>query len=281
MTIKMTMLFQQSSAPSSPGAPVHRIGGWTESWYTNQSTISAAINLATQSAAPLGLQTVGIVPARAQLLGLGAAIVGLRFQSVVPAGPSQSVAVNYPGNASHPNDAPQLALLCKAPGLNVNNVRRFTLRGLPDANTIEGEFSNDPVFSPALTAFFASLVNWQFRGRDLSQLANKILSISALGVVTFEVGVTYNVLDFVRILKSKDSSGNLRGGRFQVGSIGPGPNVITLNNWGFGATTGGTGRKDVVVFPAVDAANTNFSRVVTRRVGRPFTQYRGRRSRRR
>jgi hypothetical protein len=270
---KMTMLFSQLSAASAPQFPVHRIGGWSESWYTVQNGVNDVINQASVGN--------GILLSRAALLGFGASIVGGRVQMVNPVGATQSFAALYPGIPTVLNDIPQMALLMKAPGVGVGNVRRFTLRGIPDTFVSEGEFSPNGTFQGQLSTFINSLQGWFFRGRDLTQPTVKILNISSGGVVTCQTAVSFALLQMVQILKSKDSGSNLRGGMFQVSTLGPGSNVFTLLNWPYGATVGGTARGQGVVFPAVDYGHTSVSRVVTRRVGRPFTAYRGRRSKRR
>lgn len=279
-TFKMTMLFNHVSGISSPNQPLHRTGGWSESWYKDGNSVSdiVAAFTGTGVAAQAG---VALGPARAALLPFGASITGIRVQSVVPAAPAQSIGILLPGQAGNLADVPQMAVLLACPGLGVNNIRRVALRGIPDAQVIEGEASYTGPYLGQLQTFIALLNSWKFRGRDLSQPLNKIVSITALGVITFEGNVTYSPLDFVRILKAKDSTGNLRGGRFQITVVGPNSNQVTIGGWPFGATTGGSARKDAVVYPLVDSANTKANRVVVKKVGRPFVAYRGRRSRKR
>jgi hypothetical protein len=282
MTVKLTMLIQQATAVSSPNAPIHRIGGWSESWYYN-GTVAQALNVA-ENPQPSGggFVVLPLFQARSFLLPTGATIVGARIGVVGPGGntPTQSLALQYVGQIGE-GDPPAMAILCKAQGLGVQNVRRFVLRGLPDANVTEGEYTPTQVFATLLGTFFQSLQFWQFRGRDLSQPTAKIVSITGAGLITFETAVAYNINDFVRILKTRDATGNLRGGRFQVTAVGPGNNNITIANWNFGSTTGGSGRKDAIIFANVDINNVTVSRVVQKKVGRPFVQFRGRRSRRR
>lgn len=276
MTIKVTSLFQQATAPSDPTRPVHRLGGWSESWYYPGTSLNSAIAQYQGQGGVFG--SVGWGPARAGLLGLGAAIVGQRFQVVNPVGPAQSTAFQFVGAPAREQDIPQAALLLKVPGLNVLNIRKTVLRGIPDSQIFEGELSTDFVYLTQLQLFQRELANWQFRGRDLSQPTIRIISISAMGVVTTEAPPPYVVGDIVRVLKTKLPTGKLVGGRFQVVAVGPGFNQVTLLNWGFGPTTIGSVRKDLIVFIGADSANVTVSRIVTRRVGRPFFQFRGRRS---
>ncbi len=286
---KVTLMLQHTSNVANPNSPIHRIGGWSESWYSTAGTLQAllqSLGVVVPPPNPGGggmWQGAGLATFRAGLLPQGASIVGFRVQSLNPLAQAQSYPANLPGNTNWPADVPQMALLCKAPALGANNIRRFVLRAIPDQFVIQGEFSPDNSFLTALNQFFASLINWQFRGRDLSQATIRIVNITA-GVattVTCEGAFAPTVNAFVRVLKTRDSGGTLRGGRYQVLSVGPGNNVFTIGQWPWGSTTGGSVRSDATVYVNIDAANTGVSRAITRRVGRPFVQYRGRRSRRR
>lgn len=281
MPVKCTMLFQLATNLDFPSLPSRRLAGWSESWYFPGSSIPSAIQF-TNGIGPFGpIALQGLCPARAALLPPGAAIVGQRFQVVSPTGPSQTLGQIFPGSEGEAADIPQQALLITVPSTNANNIRRSTLRGIPDARVVEGEFQNTPSFNGALNTFFNTLGNFLFRGRDLSQSTVNIVSISPLGVVTCEANIPFLVNDMVRVLRTRTADGDLVGGRFQVASVGPGSNVFTLLAWTPPeATTGGRVRKDAIVYVAIDSTRIAVNRCVTRRVGRPFTQYRGRRSRR-
>lgn len=278
---KFSMLFNFTSAISTPTAPLHRTAGWSESWYFTDTSVAGVLGYFTgsdgRSVRP------GLVPKRATLLPLGTAITGYRIQQVSPPGPSQSGAFNYPGIQGNLADVPANALLCKSPGVGVNNIRRFFLRGIPDAFIVEGEFNPSYAYSVDLTGFFLNLFGIQFRGRDLSQPTFRIVSIVTTGgitTVTTETPPTFVSGAMVRILRSLDTGRNLRGGRFQCSGSSIG-NTFQIANWGFGNTTGGSARLDAIVYPTVDSVNSNFQRILVRRVGRPFGGYRGRRSKRR
>ncbi len=276
---KLTTLFNYLSGASTPNLPTHRTGSFSESWYVTADSAQSVINLAANG--PVA-GVVGLWPGRAALLGLGSALIGYRLQSVSPFGPSQSGSINFPGQAGNLADVPQMALLLKTPGVGVNNIRRTRLKGVPDAQVIEGEFQPTAAYSVALSNYLIGLASWAFRARDLSQPTIKIaaITVGTVTTVTCETAITLQVLDFVRIMRSKDSSGFLRGGRFQVLTIGPGSNQFTIASWPYGGTVGGSVRKDGIVYPQVSAANSAVSRVVVAKVGRPFGGYRGRRSKR-
>jgi hypothetical protein len=277
MTIKCTMFFVQNTAVSSPNAPIHRQGGWTESWYYPGVSVPAA-----RAAFGDASSVPNLCSARAAMLPLGASIVAQRYQVVAPTvSPAQLTSFNYTSPGGVEGDYPQGALLCRVPALGASNVRRAILRGLPDSVVTEGEYTPSFGFGISLAGFFGALQPFAFRGRDLSQPVLKIINVTAAGVVTTETNITLTVGQMVRVLKTQTSAGSLKGGRFQVSAVGPGSNVFTLLNWALGATTGGSVRPDLVVYPMIDSGNISVSRVVTRRVGRPFVTFRGRRSTRR
>lgn len=281
MPVKCTALFQLATNVDFPNNAARRIAGWSESWYYPGNSIPNAITIFAGQNLVLGLSIPGWCLYRAALLPGGASIIGQRYQVVNPTGPSQTVGAVFPGSEGEPADIPQQALLIYCPALGSNNVRRSTLRGIPDARVIEGEYTPSQAFSTAVTSFFAFLSNFQFRARDLSQPTFTILNITTLGVVTTEAPNTITAGQMVRVLRTRTADGDLVGGRFQVSGTGPGNTVFTLNGWTPAeATTGGRVRVDAIAFPFINGGACVLGRTVTRRVGRPFTVYRGRRSKR-
>lgn len=276
---KLTTLFQHLSGASTPNLPIHRTGGWSESLY---NTGNAAIDIINNASGINTPQLANLWPCRAQLLPLGSAIVGYRIQAVSPPGPAQSGVMNLPGTAANLADIPQMALLLKCPAVGTNNIRRVKLKGIPDSMIVEGEYQPSAAYNTLMNNFITSLTGWQFRARDLSQASIRLVSCSGPEPFTFfsEVPPTFVVNDFVRIMRMLDLSKNLRGGRFQVLSVGPG-NTFTVRGWPYGNCTFGSARKDAVIYPVIATSQTSVSRVVTARVGRPFVGYRGRRSKRR
>lgn len=276
MTIKFTMLIQDATAVSNPNAPVHRIAGWSESWYYPGTNIQACL------AAAFGtgglIPQLGLVPTRAGLLSLGSSVIGQRVQVVDPPGLAQSLNNVYPGNGLFATGYPSVALLSKVPGIGVRNIRRVLTRGLPSAVVTEGEYTPTALWNVALALYVQALAGWQFRGRDLAQPIFNVLTISPAGLVQCQQNLPFATNQPIRILRTKDVTGDLRGGRFIVSTTGPLSSQCTILNWPYGATTGGTVRADAVVYPAVDTANFAPGRTVVKKVGRPFYQFRGRRS---
>jgi hypothetical protein len=287
MPVKCTALFQLATNVDFPNLPQRRIGGWSESWYVPGISIPTALQLFNGISLTSTLSYLGWCAYRAALLPPGALIVGQRFQVINPTQPpspgaSQTLGQLFPGGWGEPADIPQQALLCSCASVGTNNIKRFTLRGIPDARVVEGEFQASGPYNQLLQAFFTSLNGFLFRGRDLSQTTFNLVGITALGVATTVQAHNYTVGQIVRVLRSKTVDGDLIGGLFRVSAIGPDQFTFTMGNWSPAeATTGGRVRLEQITFPAVDVTRTFFQRATTRRVGRPFTQYRGRRSVRR
>lgn len=277
MPVKMTIIFQLATNVSDPTRVVRRIGGWTESFYYPGNSIPATIAAAK---GPLGDWGNSLLSYRAGLLPSGAAIIGQRFQLVNPAGRSQSISDTFPGTAGIQADIPQMALLCRCPAMNANNIRQLILRGIPDARVVEGEYSPSQAFEASLHLFFSALAGWQFRGRDLSNPGSKIISIAAGGNFVTEGPTGFAPSTMVRVLRAMLPNGDFLGGRYLVDTVGPGVNQGHILNWGANSVSGGTIRPDGIVFVPFDTANITVGRIITRRVGRPFIQYRGRRSKR-
>ncbi len=281
MRFKFTMLMQLATNVSDPNATARRLGGWSESWYANVASVQDLYNLAFQGQAA-GFAFLGaLVPTRAGMLPNGAAIVGQRVQQIDPVGPSQSLSRLFPGTAGIAADIPQMALLTTTPGFGVKNIRRTILRGVPDARVIEGEYVPAGDFTRNLNQFFGVLGNWQFRGVDLSQPTIQIITIAADGTIQLAgLSAGFAVNDTVKVLRSVDQFNTTVAGKFVIQAI-PSATSIQVRNWTAGVCTGGSVRKHAIIYAQVDSANCAVGRIVTKRVGRPFTQFRGRRSKRR
>lgn len=287
---KATIVLQIATNVDQPNDPIRRIGGWTESWYWEGTTLQALLG-------KLGVQAGGVVDggdfgrqgllgARANLLGKGGAVVAVRVQGVDPVGPSQVLSVSFPGSVDFQTDQPTTALLYTIPGVGVRNIRRHLLRGIPDAMSLQGEFAPSNAYNTALRAYFTALADFRFRGRDLATTAIKIIDIkrdaspATTGTARLEVPYTGALNDMVRILKASKSDGDFYSAVHQVTGVADSGRQLTLYNWPNFGVKGGKLRKEGILYPAIDSANIAVGRLVTRRVGRPFVGYRGRRSKR-
>jgi len=172
-------------------------------------------------------------------------------------------------------------MLVRVPALTGRNIAQLLLRGVPDARIVKGEYSSSLEYQNALNLFISTLRGggWKFRGRDLSQTAFPLVGVSDTGVATTEENHTLNAGDMVRVLRTTIETGRQRGGRFKV--IAPvTATSLTLMNWDLGETEGGSVRRDLEIFPDYGTLAVVTPRIVTRKVGRPFTGFVGKVSRR-
>lgn len=273
--VKVTLLMQHVSNFGEVAGGFSRIGGWSETWYKPGTDVVGARNLVEIGNGSLP----PIAQTRAALLPQGSAIVGQRYQIVDPRGPAQSASRFFNGNGSFTADVPQMGLLCKIGATGVGNIRAQIIRAIPDSFVQLGEFAPSVAYRDLVLRYFGSLVLWNFRGRDLTIPAFTIISISSAGLVTTTAAHGYAINDRVRILKTLTAAGRVVGALAYVSTV-PSTTTFTLNVWTNGSSEGGTVRKEVIIYPPVNPNIATISRIVTRRVGRPFVQYRGRRARR-
>jgi len=289
MAIKVVILVQQTTSlnpaaptvlPSAPNVGYTgraHIAGWSESMMYNGDDVALLqqlLNSGNEIAA-------GLLPARAALLGGGAAVIGVRLYQG-GAGKGQSFSFSFPGIAGAETDIPQAALLCKGASVGSLAVRRFTLRGVPDVQIAFGEFSPTVAYATAVRTYFNALTNFGFLAFDPGAATPAVFKVTAAGLVTMVASPQpFTVGQIVVINRTLDATQIQRTFRGMVAAIGPLPGQFTLADWDLGATTGGTATRKVKIFFGFAGGLTTVSRVVTRRVGRPFEQYHGRRSKKR
>jgi len=271
MPYKYSLLFQLNTTPTNLARASAHIAGWSETVWDDSGNvgIGALADLATK---------------RALMLPISAKIVGYRVQQftivgnqLVPGG-TASGAFNFPGNPIYVTDLPQVAVQLKAQAAGAPNTRRFTLRGMPDDIMRGGEYQPDAGFAGKMTQYTDMLVTggWDFVGRDLSQASVRILGILARVVTTQNPMVGAAVGDFVRLLKVRDENRRPVTGTYAIETILG--NAYTLRNLDPDVKAGASGRirRDLIAFRAIGSVEV--ARALVKKVGRPFEQYRGRRS---
>jgi len=128
--IKCTSLFSYQSQNG-------RHAGWSETWY-----IDANFTLAREAMSGVQNSRAGMMPSTVE-------ITGQRYTQLFDlqgtSGKSLATSDRFPGGARGLiQDVPQMALLCSAQAVGTNNVKRYTLRGMPDTVMVGGDFnSND------------------------------------------------------------------------------------------------------------------------------------------
>lgn len=262
--------------PNIGYAARQHIAGWTEFVLWNNDSVSSLL-AALQTGAN---NQPGLLPSRAALLGQNALIIGVRLYQG-GAGKGQSFALAYPGDSTAEVDNPQQALLVKVGNVNTGATRRFTLRGVPDPQIQGGEFVPTTGYQTNVNNWMHALSNFYFNAIDPTVPPTAILNITAAGLVTvIPAAQPFLVNQIVTVNKTLDVNGFKRSFRNTVATVGPLQNQFSITGWPFGACTGGTvGLKTRNIF-SMDYNTMGITRLVTRRVGRPFELYRGRRSRR-
>jgi hypothetical protein len=271
MATKLTAFFELGTIYGN--GVTYRVAGWSESWIN----MGGGFNNSS-----FDKQVSDLLDARAKILAKQGSIVAYRYQTVVPDGRptrSQVYLANRVGNADYPTDIPNMAFAYRGYSSG-QNMRIMELRGFPDSQVVTGEAARDPNMVRNMNAFTKKLVDdgWGFRG---IQKDVQTVDINLIG----SVGAVSTVDDFacppvgkkVQILRTKESpeGDDQFGGIFKVLSITDARH-FTLQGWDNGDTKDGRVRSY-----AHDFFPFNFfseQAVYTRKVGRPFFQYRGRAS---
>jgi len=275
MLVKSSLLMTLTTEPTDRSVAVSHSGGWSETQWANYNQL-----------ADVRRDMLILAPERARCLPKNASVVGYRAQvftisgnKVLPGGTS-SGAFQYPGNTDNDGDIPQLALMCKGPSRTTTNISRFAMRAIPDAMVKNGEYAPTAIFKRYVESYLVSLksMNFGFVGRDLSQLARRVVGITA-GVVTVDDAAGLAEGQYVILRRVVDDSGNPVSGSFRILSVVG--NALTLAGMGNGVFAGNSGtlRKDGLAYFNFDFPTV--ARVVVRKIGRPFEQYRGRASKKR
>lgn len=276
---KVVLLFQDSTGAGAGGpTPAQHLGGWSESFISKASDITS-LNLFLYEP---GVWGAGLCPARASLLPFSASIVGQRISIILPkTGSSQTRGRTFPGLPLYKTDVPQMALQCTVPAVGAVNVRRFSIRCIPDFQVDYGEFSPDFPYDTFLKTYFNELKQWSFTGQDFTQTVYQVADIDANGLLSTVGNNTIQIGDTVAVQGFKIAfPPTIVSFKRTVTAVGPTANKFTLDNWVGAAGVGGTVRKVSYAVYDMDGANAVAARISVRKVGRPFGQYRGRRSKR-
>ena len=263
-TYKCTMILEQRTNLSNT-AQGYRIGGWSEGVYAQEAEFGV-------------LQTnfLELCRRRANLLSLGGAVVGQRYQLIDPSGRTVSTARRYPG-INLDGDVPQMALTFVLSALSSPNVRRFVLRGTPDSVVFEGEYRPNATYPGFITAFVNELPNFRFRANNLQLTPVPLSSIAGDGTFVLQLPLTYAVNDYFNVSRAKNSSDQSFSGRFHVETKVDSQHG-KFSNWPHGVTIGGTVKLDQIIYPIISAAGPISPKAIVRKVGRPLGGYRGRAS---
>jgi hypothetical protein len=268
---KYTMIFTYFSGITATNPVPVRLGGWSESYYSNLAdtvTIESFVRL---------------IQARLSICPRGTVVTKYRVQQVDPTLASQLRSTSASAPATWLSDVPQMALKVQfLPGAITGAFLR-EFRGLPDIQVTVGEYSPSAPFTTSLTAFMNVLTNgqWRARRRDRSQPKYSILSIDPTGLVVMTdpfVGVA--VGQQVQVIRTVNPMTGRKFGYFaKVQAVTDtqhfqivGPKVRAS---GFGQMRAAAVYYALFTDPAISEAQA-----VVRKVGRPLRAYSGRASKR-
>lgn len=277
MPLKYSLIFRATTGQATADQPanvIQRVGGWSENWYDNQSSIG------TTSLA----DAARLAQKRAAMLPVSASVVGVRIQPIDPPLPSQLIRVNFPGQSSLQQDIPQMGLLVSVPSDNGQHISRYTLRGLADNCVTAGEYTPTAAMIAAFNTWADEIAdaNWYVRGRDNTVPVYPLASVAADGTFTTTVDAAFVVGNRVQIRRSFEPATQLQRGHTSVISSKVSTATDTvwkLRDWPYGDTINGDVR--LVRLTVFNAARPIPVQVAERKVGNPITRFRGRRSKRR
>lgn len=269
---KVTLLMQAGTIDSTGNAA--RSAGFSESYYTPLAVTDAALT-------PIWTQLCTL---RAALLPTNSRIVGSRYQTVDPVGPSRQFDNVYVGGAGTLNDLPGVALQWTVRSPATNNQRNVILRSIPDARIVTGEYSPSPAYDAALQAFFSHLVlNWRFRAIDRSLPIVKIKDITGAGLMV--TLAPHNLLagQMANIMSTRPDSFRTVSYLAQVVEVltATSATIVLAANTGFlQSSVGGRVRRALNIYPNISITNGEVISpvAITRKVGAPFRKFRGRRT---
>jgi hypothetical protein len=269
---RVSLLFDVTTNPLDLATASAHSGGWSESHWSGVDITPS------QNFIP------NLATARAQLLPNEASVVGFRIENftiagnkLIPGGTAGGRLL-LPGVNANDLNLPQDALACSAGAIASPNTTRFNLRALPDSQLSRGEYQPTLAFKIALAAFLEILrtQSWGFVGRVKSNVSARVQAIAG-GIVTLSanVGAVANQ-SYIRLNRVYDNAGNPVTGTYLVTLI----NGLNYTLAGLPAVTlsrpSGTARVDELQYFSYGTLAPQ--RAVSRKIGRPFEQYRGRAS---
>jgi len=284
MAIKVVIVFQQStlggySVPSLGLAGRTHIGGWTEHLWYPTDDIGKLWTALTVTNDPL--INWGLLQLRADMLTENASIVGVRLYE---GGSGKGIfrAFSVPGRYSAANsDIPSLALLAYVGLATTVKAKRLTLRGMPDHQAKGGEFTPDQSMQDSLRYYGLALGAFGAVTKN-DNAGLPIINVTDVGVVQLNgIAPTFGIGVQVQFRQMVNQYGQRVGGKFATTAINSPSNQFTVAGWNLGPCTGGNVLVQTSSLKTIIPGSLVASRLVTRQVGRPFEQYRGRSSKRR
>lgn len=260
---RATMIFRVPTADA-------RVGGFSESWYKEGTPADVM-----RSLMALCLFRAGALPTASKISGQRVQELGSR--AITDSEP-------FPGVIRSTTDVPQMAAQCSVTDAAGLKKKIFMCRGINDDSVESGALVRGGATSIQLGLFMNNLAvnGFQFRSRDTTLPAIKIVSVDANGVFALTGDLAFAVGDFLTAVRVRSQQGRSIVGSFYVSNRVDAQHG-TLFGWPTGQTVSlsGSFRKQAFVYPSVAAGTGKVSKVAVRKVGRPSDLYRGRATRRR
>lgn len=273
VTIKATMLINgiTSRGTSWPGLG---IAGTPHAFGVSESFLLSANTFGLNVTDRIKL----IAAARANLLPTECTIIAARAVQI-ETGLMRMIPLGYEGSGGTlnvPNDALLLSTRCT----NTVSQRIFWAHCIPDEMVLRGEFCPTAPFATSV-GYYLSLLNpygvWSAVTR--TSLV-RILTVGSNGLVTLSAANPFAVGQQIRISRVFETgTGRFRGGKYFVNLLGPLPNQLTLLNWQWAAGTNGRAWVESREYVSMGGGDGIYVvRAGTKRVGRPFDLFRGRKA---
>jgi hypothetical protein len=248
-----------------------RAAGWSESWYVEQPFSDSMHNI-----------FVRLMQKRALILPASGAIVGCRYQIIDgdKVGQATSRNVYFSGVTGNENDMPQMSLKYLVNATAGNNKKILILRGIPDSQIINGEFSPTSQYRSAVAALLAEIATgWCFRGQVLDAETVPMLGIDLNGNYSLLKASAFTENSIVKILRAVNSSGRQKGAVCRITTLTSGFAGV-VSGWTHGACKNGKMRQHSITYPSARdiSADVLYGELIVRKAGRPFHQFHGRRS---
>lgn len=261
--VKCTSLFKYENSNG-------KAGGFSETWYFD----------GTQAAASAAF--IPTIRKRMDCTNLATTCMGVRFQTL--GGPTTTGILNIPGTLNADREIPQMALNIRALSLNGQYKKLFQLRALADNVVVGGTYQpGTTTMAAALSAYAKSLFDNTILFRVLSKDEPKvsIQSIAADGTFVLPFPLTYANGDTIQVMNCRNTLGKKVNGFFFASDRVDAQNG-KLANWTGGIVQGnGKFRRKTYIYTPIGGYTLwELRDITTRKVGRPFAVYHGRRQKR-
>lgn len=274
---KVTNLFHAATTDFDGNGK--RIAGFSESFYSPLAVDSTTLQT----------QWTALCNKRAALMAKNVSIIGGRYQTVDPVGPTRNFDNQFPPSSTAANDLPGVALQWTVRSTNSANQRSVIIRGVPDARIINGEYFGSDAYNAAIRAYFVELMaNWQFRTINRTLLPAKIISINDDGLVTCATPHGLLAGDHANVMSAIMTGGRKVSAEIVVITV---PSTTTFTTFvprrtsdtpipSIYGTTRGRVRKLLIEYHNMTITNQEMidPTATHRKAGSPFRKFRGRRT---